>query len=103
MGSERRLREIAQNCEALSQKPWSICFLQNSIYKEELSALRTRLDTAVQQFQVSMLCFLMETRISPELLQNANLITLHAGIQRVVDKLGESIAGGWKSDIERPS
>ncbi len=38
--------------------------------------------------------FLMETRISPELFQNANLITLHAGIQRVVDKLGESIAGG---------
>ena len=42
-------------------------------------------------------------RFSPGLLQNANLITLHAGIQRVVTKLGESDAGGWRENAERPS
>ncbi|RXW23941.1 hypothetical protein EST38_g1902 [Candolleomyces aberdarensis] len=67
----RQLHQIAKGCEALSQKPWTICFLQNSIYKEELSALRNRLDAAVQQFQ------------------NSNLITLQASIQRVVVQLDQ--------------
>ncbi|RXW16055.1 hypothetical protein EST38_g9799 [Candolleomyces aberdarensis] len=67
----RQLRQIAERCEALSRKPWSICFLQNSIHKEELSGLKTQLDAAVQQFQ------------------NSNLITLQASIQHVVVQLDQ--------------
>jgi hypothetical protein len=76
----------------LSQKPWMLCFLQNSQYKEELSGLRVRLDVAVQQFHVSQA---IKHRIRPSRgpFQNANLITLQASVKDLAAKLGKLFTG----------